>query len=192
MAALSDLRQSFHESLAESVYGGRVRQGNTVQSTVHDQTFPVYTNADSHNDASVVFAAGVGERLGISPEPRPGVGGSTIGAAFERATREFVTGALDQLSHLRQLTTLKGQAISHFSQYLHLDDVERIVEQVPELEAALGGDYVVTPDIVVVMHPYTPDRINENGDVLGEDAASFSPIRFRRRRERHPPRLNLM
>ena len=41
------------------------------------------------------------------------------------------------------------QGLAQFDQYEHLDELVRVLEEHKDLKAALGGDYLITPDITV-------------------------------------------
>jgi hypothetical protein len=70
-----------------------------------------------------------------------------------------------------------GSPISRFAQYAHLDELEQIVDQYPETRIALGGDYVVTPDILVEVEPFTDAQLQGSGSPLGKDTAKLSALR---------------
>lgn len=150
MPTLADLRDDFHEALRQDLLGVRLTNGQPRTVPIQGHNFPVFSNADGHNVVSVVLCAGVAQRLQVAATPRTG-GGSTSGNAFERCTRDFVTDALDLFAHLhrRQLVTLPGRSIGHYAQFEHLDAIQALVQTSPQLQAALGGDYLVKPDILV-------------------------------------------
>src|SRR4051794_35352119 len=128
MPTLNQLRQDFHVAMFNDLYGHRLRSGNLVYKTVRGTQYTVWTNADSHNNVSVVLADGIAQRIGVPPTPIASQG-STLGSIFERITREFVHDALGLFAHLqaRNLVTIPGTGIEHFAQYAHLDTVQTIV-----------------------------------------------------------------
>lgn len=179
MASLASLRSNYHGELAQTLWGQRVRGGNAVSKNIQGTVVPVFTNADSHHATSVVLAAGTAARVGIPPTQKPGAGGSESGSLFEAATREFLTDALGLFSNVqrRNLKTLPGEAISHFSQYEHLTSIERVIEEVEELKVALGGDYIVTPDIVVAYDPLDDNTLDSSGQAFDAVHGRLSPTR---------------
>ncbi len=72
---------------------------------------------------------------------------------------------LGLFAHLqaRDLRTIAGTEIHHFSQYAHLGIVQSLVQGNPQLQAALGGDYLVDPDILVIFDPFTDSALNQGG-----------------------------
>lgn len=178
MDGLAGLRAEFHAGMHDNLYGHRLRGGKVVHQVIGRRVYPVFTNADSHNAVSVVLSAGVAERLGIPLTPI-GTQGSTLGALFERLTRDFVRASLDLFSHLqtRRLDTIAGQKISNFAQYAHLDEIQSLVRGNPELQAALGGDYLVAPDILVSFDPLSDDVLNRGGADLDAPLARHTSVR---------------
>jgi hypothetical protein len=179
MATLSDLRVAYHQAMHHSLFGQRLRGGQPVTRVVGGIEFPVVTNADSHNAVSVALAAGVAERLAI---PLTGVGsqGSTLGTLFEHATRTFVADALALFQHLqaRHLITGSGTNITRYAQFAHLGTIQKLISGNAELEAALGADYLVDPDILVWFDPSTDPELNQSGASLTGDLARRTPLRL--------------
>jgi hypothetical protein len=180
MATLADLRNAYHSSMHHTLFGQRSRSGTRVTKVVHGTSYPVMTNADSYNAVSVVLSAGVAEVLGIPMTPI-GSQGSTLGSQFEAVTRTFVTESLALFEHLqaRSLKTIGGQPISSYAQFAHLATVQRRVKRDPELQAALGGDYLVDPDILVAFEPVTDVALNAGGAGLTSGVARYTTLRAR-------------
>jgi hypothetical protein len=190
MPTLSDLRAEYHANLIQNLWGQRAKP-NVSPATpwyvnVEGINRPVFNTADGHNDVSVVLSDGVATRVGVPVSMRSGQG-STSGKAFERATSAFIKDALDLFSHLtaRQfivtppakhfLTTtatgrnrrLPKRIIGSYAQFEHLVEIERLVKGNKDLQAALGGDYQVDPDIFVLFEAFTDADLNLNGAGLG-------------------------
>ncbi len=72
---------------------------------------------------------------------------------------------------------MKGSAISNFEQYAHLSALEEVAAANPELAAALGSDYTIKPDVVVVRSPEAEERINLDGRVVSNESARLAPLR---------------
>ncbi len=136
-------------------------------------------NADGASASSVRLAKGVIDNIGLQLGTGK-VAGQTAGRRFEAATMTFLHDAFALLYHLRpgEWEFSLGGNIRDYEQYLHLSDVKRVVEQNEELRI-IFGDYIVTPDIVICRKPVTDSRINENDNILNEDAvATHTPLRL--------------
>jgi hypothetical protein len=108
------------------------------------------------------------------------VTGQTAGRLFEQVTRDFIRDAFGLLQHVRPgkwLFAVKG--IAEFEQYQHLATLQRLLRENPELRAALGGDYLVTPDIVVGRCPLSDAELNALETVVDEAefACRLTPLR---------------
>lgn len=182
MPTLSELRESYHRAMHDRLFGQRfdASRRRLVEKRVGEVTYPVFTNADSHNSTSVVLCAGVADRLNIPRTPISSQG-STLGNLFEDTTLAFVTDAVQLFSHLHQRTLLvaRRHAISEYAQFAHLATVQRRVKGDPELEAALGGDYLVNPDILVGFEPVLEPALDQGGAGLTSNVATYTPLRAR-------------
>lgn len=178
MPTLADLRRDYHTAMHHTLFGQRQRRGNVVNKTVAGTSYPVVTCADSYNDTSVVLSYGVAHRLGIPMTPNASQG-STLGSLFENVTRDFVTNALDLFAHLhtRRLVVQPGSVISAYAQFAHLGAIQALVQGNPQLQAALGGDYLVDPDILVVFAPASDQDLNAHGAGLTPQLARNSSLR---------------
>jgi len=137
--------------------------------------------ADTGNKASIQIARGIIRRLGypLAPQAPPG---QRAGILFEQITRDFLQQAFDLLRHLRPGDWLfsVNQSISEFDQYEHLADLQRMLKENADLAAALGGDYLVTPDIVIGRQPVPDEEINRFAEVVDDSSACrLSPLRER-------------
>lgn len=169
---LRDLRTRYHSALLESVLTEKDRR------IVGGKSMPVMSNADGASEISVFLAAGAAARMGASSMRAP-VAGSTSGSAFETATLAFVREALSALEPLTgRLVVDRGRLISRFEQYTHLDEIKAIVSSNVVLESAIGGDYLVRPDIVVSREPVPEAETSRLFDDLGEgNLARYTPRR---------------
>jgi hypothetical protein len=201
VATLADLRAEYHEALAERLWGGRLKPSTNPRIPwiveVEHQEYPVYTNADGGNSVSVLLCDGVAARAGVSPDIRTGQG-STSGSAFEAATCDFLSRALRLFAHLgtRRLYTkppethfdavagaarqspLPPRKIDNYAQFEHLRAIQDAIEGNPELQAAIGGDYLVAPDILVLYEPFRDDELNGAGAGLDDSIGLLSPLRL--------------
>lgn len=135
-------------------------------------------NADSSNKASVRLGNGIVKNIGFRMK-RGNLAGQTAGKQFESATKDYLCDAFRLLSHLRpgNWSFSLGGNIGEYEQYMHLSDVQRVVEQNEELRLVFG-DYIVTPDIVVCREPVADSEINKKDSLVNdEEAAVHTPLR---------------
>ena len=78
-------------------------------------------------------------------------------------------------------TTASQKDTAQFAQYAHLAALENLIKNNPELEAALGGNYIVKPVIVVKRWPMSDQDLNQQGAELDDQApiACHTPLRQR-------------
>jgi hypothetical protein len=168
-AYFSQARKKFHLAvLAELV---RLR-GESVPSF-----------ADKHSKLSCNLA----QRIVAQIKGEFGIGqisGQTSGKVFEDLVLEFIHDCFDRLSHLRpgnwQLRRVGNRDrlfVSQFEQYAHLVILDAAARSNPELAAALGSDYTVTPDIVMFRVPEPDSRINENSLLVDEESVTYASLR---------------
>ena len=138
------------------------------------------TIADKDNTASVAIAKHLSQQLGAKvAKARPAA--QTLGIAFERHCLTFVRETFPLLVGLRpgQWKIESGKSIANFEQYAHLLAVDKVLRANPELRAALGGDYIIKPDIVVSRVPESDAVINEHGAVVDAHSANHTVLRAR-------------
>lgn len=168
-AFFAEARRSFHAALLEGVLRANA-QG-------------IPSNADGSNGVSVAIASGILKRLGAE----------TIGARlacqmsgnkFGAVTCKFISQTFPHLSHLRpgewtiqQVTRRKRTAIAKYEQYAHLIALDRAARRDPELAAALGSDYTITPDVVVVRGLESDERINVAEALINSEVARLAALR---------------
>ena len=68
-----------------------------------------------------------------------------------------------------------------FVQYAHLAALENLITNNPELEAALGGNYIVKPDIALKRWLMSDQDLNQQGAELDDQTsiACHTPLRQR-------------
>lgn len=165
---LDQLRRELHSSVFMSCV--RLRDGSPNM-------------ADASSPISVALAEGMVSRIPC----RMGRGKVTpqgVGAAFAAATSHFLEKSFAALGHLRpgewRFTTAASAAgLARFSQYEHIAKIQQVLNDHPDLKASLGGDYLVTPDIVVSRAPVSDSIINARDHIVGEGdrVARRSPLR---------------
>ncbi|KPX48092.1 Type II DNA restriction endonuclease R.NGOI [Pseudomonas syringae pv. helianthi] len=136
-------RKEFHASLLKTTL------------TISDKGVP--SNADSSNKGSIAIAKGIADLLKAETIAERQAG-QTSGNEFEGACAEFVRNTFLKLKHLRpgdwdvhQVSGRNRLEIAKYEQYAHLVALDRAARADSELAAALGSDYTITPDIVIVV-----------------------------------------
>lgn len=132
--------------------------------TINDKG--VASNADSSNRVSIDIANGIARLLRAETKGER-IAGQTSGKQFESVCAGFVRETFLQLGHLRpgswdvrQVAGRNRLEIAKCEQYAHLVALDRAARSDAELAAALGSDYTITPDIVIVREPEDDDTIN--------------------------------
>lgn len=147
------------------------------------------SNADSSSRTSRNIAARLVEKLGGAAEGER-LAGQMSGNQFEDVTWSFLAETFPMLRHLRpgdwqvlRVTTRGSRtpSLAAYEQYAHLTDFQRalqiLTKEDPKLAAAFGGDYTVSPDIVVVRNPEPDDRINASSLLIDESVAARASLR---------------
>ena len=167
----TEARHSFHAALLHAVL---LIDANGVP-----------TNADKDSRISVAIARGIIEILG---EESTGarLAGQMAGSHFEVICKEFLEEVFPRLHHLRpgNWSISKGVgsgrlAIAQFDQYAHLAALDAAARANPELAAALGSDYLIKPDVVIIRHPEPDEIINANESLVDDDFARLTSLRLR-------------
>ena len=182
MATLADLRTDYHAALIRTLWGQRNKPRSTTPwyVAIEGVNRPVFNTADGHNPVSVLLSEGIATSVGVPIAVKSGQG-TTSGNAFERATSTFIADALDLFSHLntrRLITTppethfgprrpLPKRSIGNYAQFEHLVAIQELVQDNPQLQAALGGDYLVKPDILILFEPFSDQDLDRGGAGLG-------------------------
>jgi hypothetical protein len=169
-ALLGSLRKDYHGKIRGKILG-------------HRPGAKGYTVADSSSKTSCDLAERMVMNIGLPTCSDPDTG-QTAGKLFTDYTMEFLEGAFAQLRHLRPgewifSPSQAAQGIALFDQYAHLAELQKVLDANKELKAALGGDYLVTPDIIVAKHPVPDQVINDRGTVIQDPAgaARYTPFR---------------
>ncbi len=169
-AFLSNARRSFHAALMGSVLR-------------HDMK-GIPSNADRHSRSSVSIANGILDRLGATViEER--LAGQMAGHRFEEICEDYLGHTFPSLKHLRpgqwEVSKAIGPraAIAQYDQYQHLDALDAASRANPELAAALGSDYLIKPDVVIIRWPEDDEIINTCGMIVDEQQALHTPLRHR-------------
>lgn len=162
-------RKNFYAKLLESTL------------TLTDKGVP--SNADSSSRISIAIARGIADRLNAEVQGDR-IAGQTSGSQFECACADFVRSSFLELGHLRpggwdiyQVGGRNRLEIARYEQYAHLIALDRAASRDPQLAAALGNDYTITPDIVVARRPESDGEINANGKLVDDQVARCASLR---------------
>lgn len=145
----------------------------------------IASNADSSNRASKAIARGIAERLAAETISDRSAG-QTSGDKFESLCASFVRETFPKLAHLRpgtwdihQVSGRNRLEIARYEQYAHLVALDQAAKADPQLAAALGSDYTITPDIVVVRDTIDDEVINADALLVDENVSTLASLRKR-------------
>ncbi|RLB28827.1 MAG: hypothetical protein DRG87_08515 [Deltaproteobacteria bacterium] len=158
---IENLRKSYHKKICRRILG--LRSG-------------IPNLADVSSKTSNILATGLIKRLGFPLRKSPPVG-QTVGTVFAELTMHFLNEAFSLLYHLRPgkwifSASQASIGIAAFDQYEHLAALDIALKSHKELAAALGGDYIIRPDIVIGRTPLSDSEINEKKGILGKGKLS--------------------
>lgn len=170
-AEFSESRKAFHAGL--------------LASTLTINSDGVVSNADSNNRLSKSIASGIAELLNAETIGER-IAGQTSGNQFEDICAKFVRDTFSKLGHLRpgtwdvhQVTSRNRLEIAKYEQYAHLIALDRAAKNDAELAAALGSDYTITPDIVVVRDTEEDATINALSFLIDSGVSKLASLRKR-------------
>ena len=162
-------RQKFHRTLLDTIL--------TTNSS------GVVSNADKDNKRSCVIAKGIAERL-QAETIQERLAAQTAGDKFENICARFVQDTFTRLGHIRpgewdvhQVGGRNRLEIAKYQQYAHLVALADAAGNNPELAAALGSDYTITPDIVVTRAPLSDKEINLREQLVDGNTATLTGLR---------------
>jgi hypothetical protein len=143
----------------------------------------VPANADSSNKASIVIAKGIMSRLGVEVQGER-LAGQMSGREFEDIVCSYIAETFNQLGHLRpgqwkveQITARNQAVLARFEQYAHLAALARAAAKDPELKTALGNDYTIAPDIVVIRGLESDAQINAPRELVDASVSRHASLR---------------
>jgi len=164
----SGARRNFHNALLASV--------------LRTDSRGIPSNADKHSNPSVRIATGILERLGARATSGH-LAGQMAGSQFEEVCKEYLEQTFPRLAHLRpgRWEVRKGVgghgSIAQYDQYEHLAALEAAAKSNSELAAALGTDYLIKPDVVVIRFPENDIVINKDTLLVSNMQARRTPMR---------------
>ena len=145
----------------------------------------VVSNVDGSNRASIAIAKGIADLLKAETQGER-IPGQTSGNQFEGACAAFIQQTFAKLGHIRpgswdihQVSGRNRLEIARYEQYAHLVALDRAAKNDAELAAALGSDYTITPDIVVVRALEDDKAINAVGSLVDDTVATLASLRKR-------------
>lgn len=154
-----------------------------LKSTLTTNSIGVVSNADSGNASSKAIAKGIATLL-KAETIGDRIAGQTSGNQFENICASFVRETFLKLGHLRpgewnvqQVTGRNRLEIAKYEQYAHLVALDRAARIDPELAAALGSDYTITPDIVVSRNTVDDDLINISTNLIDDTVTRHASLR---------------
>lgn len=140
------------------------------------------SNADASQKSSVTYAKSIASQLSAQTGER--LSAQTSGNKFEQIVASFLNETFKKLSHLRpgnwniyQVGSRKGNMISEFAQYEHLQLLSELSRANSSLAASLGNDYSISPDIVVVRERETDEYINNGKNMVDASIALLTDMR---------------
>ena len=169
LAYFSEARKSFHAALFGSVL------------QIDAQGIP--SNADGNNRNSVRIASGILDQIGEAAKGAR-LAGQMSGNKFEEICKEFVKSTFLKLGHLRpgnwdikRVSSRNRLEIAKYEQYAHLIELYNATKGNIQLAAALGGDYTITPDIIIIRYTEDDPAINAHGALVDEQSVRLADLR---------------
>lgn len=154
-----------------------------LEATLTINAAGVPSNADKDSKASVAIAKGIAELLKAETIGER-IAGQTSGSQFEEICSNFVRETFLKLGHLRpgswdvhQVGGRNRLEIARYEQYAHLIALDRAAKADAELAAALGSDYTITPDIVVVRGTEDDSVINAPAYLVDDSVTTLASLR---------------
>lgn len=143
------------------------------------ETKGVPSIADVSNKSSREIASALVAKIGTTESHAEKPAGQTSGSMFETACQSFVAECFGQFTHLRPgvFRVEKGQAISQFDQYAHLDELRALADASRELKTHLGTDYLIKPDVVVIRAAEPDESINRHAVLVDDTIARRTSLR---------------
>lgn len=165
----SEARKAFHAEL--------------LKTTLTTNPQGIVSNADSSSKPSIRIAKGIADLLKAETQGER-IAGQTSGKQFECACANFVRNTFLLLGHLRpgnwdihQVSGRDRLEIARYEQYAHLVALDSAAKRDPELAAALGSDYTITPDVVVVRDTVDDATINAHTTLIDSSVTTLASLR---------------
>ena len=142
------------------------------------------SNADKASNLSIKIATGIAKQLWDSVQEQDKAVGQTSGAKFEQINMEFLADTFPKLQALRpgnwkiaKLGNRSSIKTSSFTQYEHLDYLNQLTKKDIRLDASMGNDYMVAPDVVIYRETETDETINGKQLLVDDSVCHLADIR---------------
>lgn len=162
-------RKIFHKTLLENVL--------TIDK------HGIATNADKDSRISRDLAYAIVQKIGQETSQER-LAGQRAGNHFEEICASFLENTFTHLKHLRpgnwEIKRTGGRnrlEIANYEQYSHLIALDKAAKSDPELAAALGSDYTITPDITILRYPEDDNVINKTEILVDQNISLLASIR---------------
>jgi len=106
--------------------------------------------ADADNAESIRIAAGMLDALGVQRDV-PSVVPKDPGVPLEQAVRDDLKLTLNSQYNRREWLVERGEVITRFDQYAHLNALDQLVRSNASLRVTVGMDYLIKPDVTVAL-----------------------------------------
>jgi hypothetical protein len=152
------------------------------RSEVVTLTDDVVSFSDSNNALSRKISLGICKLLHVAPRTlQKKLSGQTLGERTERCVAEYLRRTFPKLQHLRPgswtVTQSTRNGIADFEQYEHLSMLQAAARRDAALAVALGNDYIIKPDVLMVRNPEPDSHINAFEYLVDETVATRSALR---------------
>lgn len=145
----------------------------------------VASNADSSSKPSKAIAGALYRQIGAEVEGKRLVA-QTSGKAFEDHCAQFLRQTFPLLTAVRpgdwSVQCVGGRnrlTLARFAQYEHLSTLHDLAEGDPKIKVILGGDYTITPDIVISRARVSDEALNTPERLVNDDVACHTDLRLR-------------
>ncbi len=165
-ARFPQARKNFHAALLNSVL--RVDDAG------------IASNADRGNKNSISVASGIARRIGMEVRGTR-LAGQRSGNRFEEICLAFLENTFLRLAHLRpgawNIRRGARSIIARHEQYAHLTALQEAASRDSQLAAALGSDYIITPDMVITRETEEDAAINARESLVDEQYTRLASLR---------------
>lgn len=141
------------------------------------------SNSDKDSGPSKKISKHIAQQLKVETTAARAAA-QTSGASFESACAGFVRATFTKLKHIRpgnweiqQVGGRNRRKIANFQQYAHLVALDNATKGNRELAAALGGDYTITPDIIISQSLIDDNVINSEEFLVDNEVANRASLR---------------
>ncbi len=170
MSKIEDMRHQYQRRVSASLI--YMKQGN------------IPSMADVGSKGSTNISKHLVKTLGFKMR-KSATEGQTAGKGFEDLTRDFLQEVFEYLQNLRpgKWRFSVHEEISAFTQYKHLGELTQILKSGIQKDMrtnlkSLLGDYLVTPDIVILREPLADSELDHSGKLLdGSRYPQHTPLR---------------